>query len=194
MQDPHGNPKNEAEMSELLEYRTTDVRALDRAIGVKAWHWSLSGIVPEGQRRECEVGKRVQLVCRIGPMTHAWGLLVPDGSKTVVSGGAFVPDKPGAYTAMLTIGGFARTVSFFAAPPELYAKIGPPDGVNNPWLVLRGRLNDGAAEAARRAQEVEPEPHERQAFAHTDTVRVLVSIDIHKALVSGNWGRLASPA
>jgi hypothetical protein len=135
---------NDAETKAALEYVTTNAQALPEALAIRTTHWSTSGIVRVGQRREIEVGRSCELMWRVGPITRSWALIRrPQKSTASLVGAKLVPDVAGVYVVTLTIAGLVRTIELVAIAAALADLIGPADGPNDRLKTLRGRLNDG---------------------------------------------------
>jgi hypothetical protein len=133
----------ENETRDLLDYTTTDAHALDKGLAIRAWHWSLSGLIAPGKRREIEVGRRVELVCRIAT-TRTWQLTRrPPRSSASLDGARLVADVPGVYIVRCDLGGWLRDVELVAIDNALADRIGSADGPNDRLKTLRSRLNDG---------------------------------------------------
>ena len=136
-------PRNESEMTALLESTTRDACSLRDGIALRTWHWSTSGILLTGKRREIEVGRRSELVCRIA-ITRTWQLLRrPARSTSSLESSRLVPDVAGVYVVRCDLEGWIRDVELVAIDAAMLDKIGPPTAPNDRMKTFRCRINDG---------------------------------------------------
>lgn len=135
--------RTEDDVEALLTSQLEDPRALNQAVAMRAPHWAHSGIIGPAERREVLVGKRYELISRLGSVTAKWCLeRRPAGSRAELDGSRLVADRPGGYAVSIELGGFVRVVLLLAVTTALLDRIGPADGTNDRILTLRARLND----------------------------------------------------
>ena len=160
---------NQAEIEALLVSKVENASTLAEIVGIRAAHWAHSGIVRPGQRREIEIGRRVELVCRL-VATRLWRLARrPAASCAVLDARRLVADAPGLYVVELELSGFVRPVELVAVPTALLDSIGPRNGLNDRALTLRCRINNPGVTPQSLAAALEGDPPEWGTLAAVAT-------------------------